>query len=787
MDISFTARNSPYKGLIPYSEADAPFFFGRDKETRLIIANMFAASLTLLYGASGVGKSSVLRAGVSHQLRRQDDLIVVPFSDWQNNPVEDLIQAIARHARASDGAAQSEAPDLRNLSTSISPRLSLAEYLRACYRQTGRHLMIILDQFEEYYLYHPQDDAFADEFPKAVLQTDVPVSFLISIREDSLAKLDRFEGRIPTLFDNYLRVDHLNYEAARQAIEKPVEEYNNRRKEDEPAIRIEPALTDAVLQQVQTGKVILGGAGRGVFQKEASALQVETPFLQMVMMRLWDEELRAGSQVLRLASLDALGGAGRIVRTHLDETMRALSPERQDIAAKIFHYLVTPSKTKIAHTSPDLAQYAGLPQAQIATVLEELASSDTRILRGIEPPSDQPRELRYEIFHDVLAAAVLDWRARHLQKHELAERELTLAAERRRSKRLRRGLLLVAGLLLLMTGLSVWVYKLNRQAAEEKKRNDAATALYINGLNSWNQRNTEGVNEAIGNFNRALEINPNYALAYVGLAESYNKLATSGSQSPREAFPKARDAATKALALDKNLSQAHAALAFTSFRGDWNWSEAEKESKEAIKLDPNYSSAHQSYATFLAAQGRFDESLQEIRRLEEINKKSPLINAQFGLVHYFALRFDDSIKENSQALELDPTYWVARRGLGLSYAEKGMYQEAIAELMKVTVESDDSPIIMADYAYTLGLAGDRPKALAKRDQLLELSKRRYISAYFIATIHAGLKEKDQAFEWLERAFVERADSMVFLGVDPKFQSLHSDPRFKNLLGRMNLH
>src|SRR6185312_9045727 len=269
--------------------------------------------------------------------------IVVPFSDWQNNPVEDLIQAIARHARASDGAAQSEAPDLRNLSTSISPRLSLAEYLRACYRQTGRHLMIILDQFEEYYLYHPQDDAFADEFPQAVLQTDVPVSFLISIREDSLAKLDRFEGRIPALFDNYLRVEHLSYDAARAAIEKPVEQYNKQRAAGEQPISIEPVLLEAVLKQVQTGQVIIGETGRGILKTDADAAQIETPFLQMVMTRLWDEEMRAGSQVLRLASLNALGGAERIVRTHLDETMSALLPERQNIAAEIFHYLVTPS------------------------------------------------------------------------------------------------------------------------------------------------------------------------------------------------------------------------------------------------------------------------------------------------------------------------------------------------------------------------------------------------------------------------------------------------------------
>src|SRR6185503_758179 len=184
---------------------------------------------------------------------------------------------------------------------------------------------------------------------------------------------------------------HLNYDAARAAIEKPVEQYNKQRHAGE-TVRIEPALVDAVLAQVQRGQVILGEVGRGILKTEAAAGQIETPFLQMVMTRLWDEEMRAGSHVLQLASLNALGGAERIVRTHLDETMSALLPERQNIAAEVFHYLVTPSGTKIAHTIPDLAEYVGLPRAALSPVLEELAGGDTRILRGVEPPTDQPGE-----------------------------------------------------------------------------------------------------------------------------------------------------------------------------------------------------------------------------------------------------------------------------------------------------------------------------------------------------------------------------------------------------------
>ncbi|MGZ8845607.1 MAG: nSTAND1 domain-containing NTPase [Pyrinomonadaceae bacterium] len=786
MNASPTERRSPYQGLIPYAETDAPFFFGREKETRLIIANMFASPLTLLYGASGVGKSSVLRAGVAHQLRQRDDVIVVAFSTWQGNPVADLVQAIGDNVHRIDVAAGTE---IANSLTSESPSFSMAsmpDYLRACYQHNGRRFMIILDQFEEYFLYHPQEDTFSEEFPKAVLQADVPVSFLISIREDSLARLDRFEGRIPTLFDNYLRVEHLNYDAARAAIQRPIEQYNKEHPAREQPIGIEPALVDAVLKQVQTGQVILGEAGRGILKTEAGAAQVETPFLQMVMTRMWNEEMSAGSSLLRLKTLDSLGGAERIVRTHLDETMSALSPERQQIAAEVFHYLVTPSGTKIAHTSPDLAEYVKLPRAQVAPALEELASGDTRILRGIQPPPDQPGEPRYEIFHDVLAAAILDWRARYLQVRALASQQAKLAeAERWRTKLLRGALLGVAALLLVMTGLAVWYSNLIKASAEEKKSREAATTYYINGRNAWNRRTTDGFNEAIENFNQALKLDPKYALAYVGLADTYNLLAASGAQSPRESFAKARDASIKALSIDNDLGEAHASLAYTAFRGDWNWAESEREFKQAISINYNYASAHQWYALYLTAQGRFDEAINEARRSQELDRTSPIINSQFGLVYYLAHRFDDAIVEVKKAIELDPNALAGRGYLGLSYAQKRMYKEAIAEFEKV-IAAVNSPTTRIDYASTLALSGDRNRAQAELNSLMELSKQKYVSAYLLATVYVGLKDKDRAFEGLNIAFQERAEWMVFLKVDPRFDSLHSDPRFTELLRRMNL-
>ncbi len=426
MSSSEIQRGSPYQGLIPYSEADSPFFFGREKETRLIIANLFASPLTLLYGSSGVGKSSVLRAGVEHQLRQREDLLVVVFNSWQSDPINDLKKKIAETASAISQSIIMPAADA-----------SLAECLAAYSLQLDRRVMIILDQFEEYFLYHPQEDDFAAEFVRAVTQSNTALSFLISIREDFYAKLDRFEGRIPTLYDNYLRIEHLDRHAARVAIEKPIEQYNHLYAIAGTEFRIEPELVTTVLRQVETGRVILGEAGRGMIETAPAhddrEAQIETPFLQLVLTRLWDEESAARSRTLRLQTLNNLGGAENIVRRHLDAVMTTLLPREQEIAASIFHYLVTPSGTKIAYTASDLAGSAELNESELIRVLEKLSHGDVRILRPVDPPLDRPTAPRYEIFHDVLAPAILAWRAAFVQEQDRSDAERRAEEQRRRA------------------------------------------------------------------------------------------------------------------------------------------------------------------------------------------------------------------------------------------------------------------------------------------------------------------------------------------------------------------
>ena len=265
-------------------------------------------------------------------------------------------------------------------------------------------------------------------------------------------------------------------------------------------------------------------------------------------------------------------------------------------------------------------------------------------------------------------------------------------------------------------------------------------------------------------------------------------LATYGASAPTDAFPRARNAAESALAINPNLADAHAALAYTIFRNDWKWTEAEKEFKEAIRINEKNASAHQWYASFLASQSRFDEALAETTRAQEMDKTSLSIGSHLGLIYFFDERYDDAIKSCQKTIASAPNFFVARRYMGLAYAQKRMYKEAL-EQYKLAIEgSKNSPLMRAEYASVLAMKGDREKAEAELEELKKMIERkeRYISAYHIATIYAALDNKESAFDWLDKAVQERADWMVFLKVDPRFKNLRSDPKFEDFRRRMNL-
>jgi WD40 repeat protein len=492
----------PYKGLMPYDEDDAAFFFGREADRDVIVANLMAARLTLLYGPSGAGKSSILRAGVArhlHQLSDEEfterghrDFAVVVFNSWRDDPVAGLEAAVRECLRRVFPGERLEMTPGR-----------LAERLGSWTRRFELEIFIILDQFEEYFLYHRDEDGegtFAVEFPRLLAVPDIRVNVLIAIREDALATLDRFEGRLPNLFDNFLRLEHLDREAARAAIEEPIRQFNRLAAPDRQ-VQIEPELVETLLDQVQTGRVTVGESGLGMVEGAGSAAdeRIETPYLQLVMIRLWAEEMAAGSRMLRLATLTGLGGAQQIVRTHLDEAMASLPPEDQEIAARIFHHLVTPSGTKIAHTAGDLSEYTDVPTTALSRVLERLSGGATRILRPIAPPSEDADDYRYEIFHDVLAAAILDWRGRYVFAQERAKADEQHATElevearkqrearqmartERRRARMARAAAAVMALLLVATVAFWYKSEDNAKAAQRGQRDANSRQLVAQAL-----------------------------------------------------------------------------------------------------------------------------------------------------------------------------------------------------------------------------------------------------------------------------------------------------------------
>jgi hypothetical protein len=423
----------PYKGLQPYTEADRAYFFGRERDQEIIASNLYAAPLTVLYGASGVGKTSVLLAGVVPQLRQTPRLAVVVFRAWQD---ENFLTALKNQTL--DALQKSLGKPL-----AVDVSLPFDDFANACATELRGNLFFIFDQFEEYFLYHAptaDDTGFDAEFARAVNRREVAANFLLAMREDSLSRLDRFKGRIPNLLGNMLRLEHLDHAAAVSAIRNPLAEYNRQTAPPAP-INIEDQLVETVITQVQTGSVALGRSGVGQLA-ESAATRVETPYLQLVMTRLWDAERRANSNVLRRATFDRLGGAQQIVRTHLDTTMARLAGSERDVAARAFRYLVTPSQTKIAFTVPDLADFAAVSQTKLEPVLRKLAEPDVRVLRSVAPAAGEKKQVRYEIFHDVLAPAVLDWRERY--------------QEQNRTKRVRNLIAMVVPIILVVLAFSVF-------------------------------------------------------------------------------------------------------------------------------------------------------------------------------------------------------------------------------------------------------------------------------------------------------------------------------------------
>ena len=319
---------------------------------------------------------------------------------------------------------------------------------------------------------------------------------------------------------------------------------------------------------------------------------------------------------------------------------------------------------------------------------------------------------------------------------------------------------------------------------EEKKQLEAYR-LYLKGRNSWNKRTEDGLQKGIEFFQQAIDIDPGYAPAYAGMADCYNMLVVYGIRRPKDGFPKAKDAALKALETDEALAEAHAALAFIKFRWDRDRIEAEREFQQAIKLKPSYAPAHQWYSSYLAALERFDEAISEAKRTEDLEPLSSTASSHLGWIFYLSGQNDRAIEQCTKILDLDPNSFPARRYRGLAYEQKGMYREAIAEFQK-GVQISGSPLMLALLGHAYAASGNKAEAQKVLRELDELQNRRYVSPYTVAAIYAGLSEKDQAFKWLEKAYEERDIWLMNLKVDPLFSKLRSDRRFPDLLARAGL-
>jgi serine/threonine-protein kinase len=320
-----------------------------------------------------------------------------------------------------------------------------------------------------------------------------------------------------------------------------------------------------------------------------------------------------------------------------------------------------------------------------------------------------------------------------------------------------------------------------------------AYQLYLKGRYFWNRRNEEGFRNGIEYFKRAEEKDPTFALAFSGLADSYALLCDIGVVRPVDEMPKAKAAAQKAVDADPALAEAYTSRAFVRLAYDWDWLGAQSDFQQAIRLNPKYPTAHQWYASYLMQMGKFSLAKAEIEEAHNLDPLSPIISANSGLYSYYEHNYDDAIAKYKVTLQSDPDFWVARHYLALAYVQKGMHQEAIAELRKLikappagpipdeVVEAESEASSSLGFAY--GMAGKKAEAQAILNQIDTLSKRRYVSPLYFAIVYAGLKDNDKAIEYLNKAFEARHPGLVLIRIEPMFDGLRNDERYQALIKR----
>jgi tetratricopeptide (TPR) repeat protein len=318
-------------------------------------------------------------------------------------------------------------------------------------------------------------------------------------------------------------------------------------------------------------------------------------------------------------------------------------------------------------------------------------------------------------------------------------------------------------------------------------KNLAAYNLYLLARFHLNKRTEEGLKKGVAYCEQAIALDPEYAMAYAGLADGFALLGFQGFLPPKEAMPKAKAAAEQALTIDDDLAEAHTSLGYIHAIYDWDWRESEKEFLRALELNPNHATTYYWYALWhLLPNGQFEKCLTEIKKAQELDPLSLVLNAGIGWQYYFARQFEQAITALQKTLEMDESFLFARDLLGQSYAQKGLHEQAIAEMEKAVVLSHRRALGLGALGHAYALAGKRDEAQKILDELLALVQQKYVSSYDVALVYAGMNAKAQALEWLEKAYEEHNGWLVFLNVEPRFDSLRAEVRFGALLKKAGL-
>jgi tetratricopeptide (TPR) repeat protein len=311
--------------------------------------------------------------------------------------------------------------------------------------------------------------------------------------------------------------------------------------------------------------------------------------------------------------------------------------------------------------------------------------------------------------------------------------------------------------------------------------------LYLLGRYNWNQRTIDGFKKGIDYFGQAITRDQDYGLAFAGLADCYLLLNVYNVTSANESFPKAEAAANRALSINENLAEAHNALAFVKYRYHLKWADAEQHFKRAIALNPNYATAHQWYASYLAAAGRVEEAVVQAKTAHELEPFSLTIYSDYIRNLYYAGHLDEARKESLKLLELDPTFARAHYEAGLVLEEQGLLEEAITEFRQALKKSPDNVAVLTALGHAQALAGKRSEAEKVLARLQELSKQQYVSPFQSAVVYAGLDDRKLALDWLEKSHEERFNWVPFIKVDPVFKNLRSEARFVELSKTLGLN